>query len=238
MDMGMMEKRLSPGVENGQKTETSSQMARRRCDLQQRLAHGSEHQTIDQLRILQCERGQHIRQREHHVGVRHRQQELLLRLEPLRRGTALALRAVIVAARVVRNPLVSAFLADLDMPAEFSRAAGDERLEDLRLGQGERGQPPPRNESAQQVGYLECRPRHSDHQAVNRQAIEGTGSLAQGSHSGGLREGEKPLARYRYHALRPKGRALGYPTPTAKRFRSTTFNVPAARICCCASSRR
>ena len=172
--MGMMEERLSPRVEDGEEADAGSQVPRRRRNLQQRLTHGPEQQAVDLLGILQCEWSHHIRHREHHVGVRHGQQVLLLCVEPLRCGTALTLRAVTVAARVVGNPFMPAFIADLDMPTEHRRAASDERLDHFRPGQGERGQPPLPNEGAQQVGHLECRPRHSDRQAADLQAIEGT----------------------------------------------------------------
>ncbi len=57
---------------------------------------------------------------------------------------------------------MAAGLADLDVPAEHRCPAGDERLHYLGPCGGEPPEPPLSRQGAQQVGYLQCRPRHSD----------------------------------------------------------------------------
>ena len=63
------------------------------------------------------------RHREHDVEVRHVEQFRLAVLQPLGTRKALALRAVAISARVVRDTLMAAITAALDMTAESGGAA-------------------------------------------------------------------------------------------------------------------
>jgi len=63
------------------------------------------------------------RQREHHMIIRHRQQIGLARGQPFLRRSALALRAVPIAATIVRDLAVRALLTARDMAAEGRSAA-------------------------------------------------------------------------------------------------------------------
>jgi len=71
VDVGMMQKVLSPRMQNGQEADAGSEMPRCSCNLQQRLTHRTEEQAINHLWILQRERRKQIGQREYHMRVWH-----------------------------------------------------------------------------------------------------------------------------------------------------------------------
>ena len=92
-------------------------------DGEQRLGRRSEQQIVDDRLVLVGDGASLGRQREDDVEIADRQQIGLARGEPILRRRALALGAMAVAARVVRDPAVAAVLAALDMAAESGRAA-------------------------------------------------------------------------------------------------------------------
>jgi len=92
-------------------------------DGEQCLGRGAEQQVVDHRLVLIGDWGDLGRQGEDQVEVPDRQQVGLAGGEPVLGRCALALGAVAVAARVVRNPTVAAILAALDMATESGRAA-------------------------------------------------------------------------------------------------------------------
>jgi hypothetical protein len=86
-----------------------------RCCLEQK----REKQTS----ILKEQRTQFRWYGEHHMKVMHRQNALFARLQPSVLRKCLTLGAVTIATRVVLRLLMATIVADLHMPAEFSRAA-------------------------------------------------------------------------------------------------------------------
>lgn len=69
--------------------------------------------------------------------------------------------------------------ADIDMPAERGRAAGDNGLDHPRLNRGDRGEASLLRERAQEVGNLQCWPRHLDGKCFGLYAVEWTGCRMQ-----------------------------------------------------------
>jgi hypothetical protein len=88
-----------------------------RASAEQRLGRGAEQEVVDHL-VLVGGRRDLGRQGKDRVEVADRRQIGLAGGEPILRRRALALGAMAVAARVVRDPAVAAILAALDMAAE------------------------------------------------------------------------------------------------------------------------
>ena len=124
---------LPPGVEEGEEADAGAEMTGIGGHLQERLRGGAEEQVVENARILECEGGEGMRQGEDHVRVRHRQQRGPLLIEPFRGGTPLALRAVAIAAGVVREGAVAAAVARVDMTAQCGGPAGEEIPDDALL---------------------------------------------------------------------------------------------------------
>ena len=82
-----------------------------------------EQDGVDHRLVLEGDRGDLGRQREHHVEVGNRQELVLPRGEPVPAGVALALRAMPVAAGIVGHADRPAGSAALDMAAEFGGPA-------------------------------------------------------------------------------------------------------------------
>jgi glutamate synthase domain-containing protein 1 len=89
--MEMMLQSLVPSVENAEKSDLGSKVSRIASDLQQRGDTGAEQQSIDQPLVLECERRQLTREREHSMDVARGQQLAFALLEPADAGVALAL---------------------------------------------------------------------------------------------------------------------------------------------------
>src|ERR1019366_2109115 len=133
MDMRMMGERRTPAMENRGDADAGAEVLGVGRDRGQGLGRGLEQQIVDDGLVLVGNVGDGCRQREDEVIVWHRQQIGLARGQPVLCRRALALRAVPVAARVVRDPAVRALLASLDMAAESGRAAALDRRHDLEL---------------------------------------------------------------------------------------------------------
>src|SRR5580700_1147748 len=106
--MGMMLQSLVPGMEHAEEADLGSKMPGIASDLQQSCSTGVKQQVVDQPLVLQCQRREFPRQCEDDMHVAGRQQLSFPRLEPAQAGVALALGAVPVSARVVRDGSMSA----------------------------------------------------------------------------------------------------------------------------------
>jgi len=103
------------------------------------------------------------RQREHDVEIGNLQELGLARLQPLARLRPLTLRAVPVAAGVVRDRGVATLLAARYVSAEVCRAAGLDRAHHLELGMCEvalHGAAPCRTVIAEDIRDLQRWPGH------------------------------------------------------------------------------
>ena len=111
---------LSPGVQDGGKTNVGAEVLGIGGDCRERLCRSREQQSINLGLVLIGDRTDHGRQSEHDVEVLHRQQLCLACLKPGLRRHPLALRAVPIPAGVVGNARVGAIIAPLDMTSERS----------------------------------------------------------------------------------------------------------------------
>jgi len=128
--MGMMVERLSPGVEDGEKTDLGAQTLGVTWDGLQGLGHGAEEKVVHHFLVLQRHGGKLIRKGEYRVVILHRFQEVLgAGLHPLCSGCGLALGAVAIAAGVVGDLGVTALVALPDVPAQGRGATQRDVLE-------------------------------------------------------------------------------------------------------------
>ena len=135
--VGMVFEFLVPRVQHAEEADFGAETPRVAGDLEQGLGAGSKQQIVERLFIGESERRERVRQRENDVEVARRQNLGTPRIEPAMAGVGLALRAVPIAARVIRNGAASAAGAFVDVSAERGRAAafdGVERL-DVRPAQ-------------------------------------------------------------------------------------------------------
>src|SRR6266852_6151993 len=123
VDMGMMLQSLVPGMEHAEEADLGSKVAWIAGDLQQSGSAGMKQQVVDQTFILQGERSQFARQCEDNVHVAGAQQLPFPRLKPALAGVALALGAVTVTARVVRDDGMSAGRALIAMSTQHCGTA-------------------------------------------------------------------------------------------------------------------
>jgi hypothetical protein len=98
MDMGMVMEVLSPGVKHGEEAELGTQVSGVGSDLEQGLRRGAQEKMVDNLRVLQSQRGQLLRQCKDQVEVRHREKFAGSLGQPLVAGRELAFWAMPVAA--------------------------------------------------------------------------------------------------------------------------------------------
>ena len=109
-----------------------------RVDGSQRLRGCSEQDIVDNGLVLERDDLNFRRHGEHDVEIRHVEQFRLPVLQPLRPRKTLALRAIAVATRVVRDALVAAIAATLDVTAERGSATILDRSHGMPLRGGQR----------------------------------------------------------------------------------------------------
>jgi len=129
MDVGMMLKVLSPGMEHAKKPDLCSQMLRVAGEFEQRLCAGPEEQIVKQPLVLQSESREFVRQGEDDVEVRNWQQLSRPRSHPSGTCVPLASWAVPVPARVVRDGLMTAARALITMAAQGRSATSNDGIE-------------------------------------------------------------------------------------------------------------
>jgi hypothetical protein len=133
MQMGMMRKRLPPGVQDGNESDECTQVPVVGGDLQQRSGSRLEEEPVGDLRVLKGQRGKRVRQCEDDVGVRDRQKIGALALEPPRRGGSLALRTVAISAGGLGDLTMTTGVARLDVPVQSCGPTRGQRSHDPGL---------------------------------------------------------------------------------------------------------
>jgi hypothetical protein len=118
---------LAPTVQDRQEADLRPKMGGIGGDGAQRLRRSPEQDVVDHRLVLERDGGDLVRQREDHMEVRHGQQLGPAVLEPLCAGERLALGAVSVTTRVVRDGLMAAAVTPLDVTAERGGAAAFDR---------------------------------------------------------------------------------------------------------------
>jgi hypothetical protein len=139
IEMRMMLKILTPGMQDGEESDLGAQVLGVRADRSQGLGRRLEEQVVDQGFVLQGERCDFLGQGEDDVEIRAVQKFSLPMLDPLRPGERLALRAMPVPARVVGDSLMIAGAALLPVAAKCSGPAALNRSQHalLRARQGD-----------------------------------------------------------------------------------------------------
>ena len=108
MDVGMVVKILAPAVQHRDETDLGAEMSWVGGDRAQRLGRRPEQDGVDHRLVLESDRGDLGRQREHHVEIGDRKKLILARGEPVPAGLSLALRAM---------PVATGIVGDADRPA-------------------------------------------------------------------------------------------------------------------------
>ena len=98
VDVRMKLQALIPTMEHAEETDLGSKMPRIASDLQQGLGARVKEQVVNEPLVLQCERGQFLRQCEDGVDITSGQQFPLARLEPASARVALAAWAMPISA--------------------------------------------------------------------------------------------------------------------------------------------
>ncbi len=127
----------APAVQDGHEPDRGAEVLRVCCELLHRPGRGGEEQTVELALILQHQCIELARDGEHGVEMLHVQHILLPLADPLLLFHRLALGAVAVAAGVVGLVGVSAFGADVGVPAQGLGAAFHDRLGSLPGLQGD-----------------------------------------------------------------------------------------------------
>jgi hypothetical protein len=130
----VVEQRLGPGVQDGEKADLSAEMTRVAGDLEQCLRCGAKEDLVDRLLVVPRQGGNFCGHGEHDVEVGNRQKILGTRREPLGTLVPEARGAVAAAAAVVGRVLGPAVLAPVEMPPERGGAAAPEQREHCLLG--------------------------------------------------------------------------------------------------------
>src|SRR6202158_3679683 len=163
MDMRMMGERRTPSMENRGDADAGAEMPGVGGDGDQGLGRYLKQDIVDCRLVLIRDIADRRRQREDQVIVWHRQQIGLASRQPFLRHSPLALRAVPVAAAVVRYPGVCALLAARDMSAESCGAAALDRRHHLELAEAHMagiGPAPCRAVAAKDIRDLQRWTRH------------------------------------------------------------------------------
>ena len=133
MQVRMMEQCLAPSVEDGEEAKLRTEMLGIGRDAAQGLGGGVEQDVVDRSFVVMGDGGDLLRQGEDDVEVWHCEELGSAVFEPFGARQGLALWAVAIAARVVRDALVAAGIALLDVAAEGGRATLFDRRHDATL---------------------------------------------------------------------------------------------------------
>src|SRR5271165_3300596 len=163
VDVGMMLKVLSPGMEHAEEADVGSQALGIASQFEHRRRAGAVEQIVEPPLVLQEQSGEFMGQREHDVEVRHGQQLSRPRGQPLGARVPLALGTVPIAAGVERDGLMAAADALIAMTTLCRGAAADDGIEHLAMRPGKMRLlllPKTVARSTDDVGHLEGGPAH------------------------------------------------------------------------------
>ena len=125
--VGMMLHGLGPGMEHTEESDLGAEAFGIAGDFDQCFSTEAQQHRIDELLVLQRELGQKTRHRENDVGIGDGKKFFLPPVDPTKAGIGLTLWTMPVTARVVRVAGIAATGALIDMVAESSGAAADDR---------------------------------------------------------------------------------------------------------------
>ncbi len=171
MHVRVVQQVLPPGVQHAQEADLRAQMLWVGGDGAQRLRRRPEQDVVDHGLVLERDGRDRFRHGEHDVEVGHVEQFRLAVLQPLGPCETLALRTVPVTARVVRDALMAAIAATLDVTAERGGAAAFDRDHGA----------PPRGRQRRAVLVTESRAEVAEH-VRHFQPLAGHETRASGGH--------------------------------------------------------
>ena len=124
---------LPPGMQDAQEADLRTEVFGIGRDLDQRCGTGFEQELEENSLVLPDEWNQRVGHAEDEVVIVNRQQLLLAGCQPLVTSVGLALRAMTIAARVVRDGLMAAAVTLVPVSAERGRAAALDGSEHFQL---------------------------------------------------------------------------------------------------------
>jgi hypothetical protein len=154
---------LSPGMQNAEEADLSTEMLGIGSHLEQCGGAGFKQQGEENLLVLPDQGDQGVRDTEDEVIVADRQQFLLSGTQPLLPSVGLALWTVAIPTRVVGDGLIAATDTLITMAAQSRCPAADDGIEDLDLSPGQGlpiAFPEPASCQANHIGHLPEGPYH------------------------------------------------------------------------------
>src|ERR1700736_5611914 len=164
VDVRVMAHGRAPAVQHGSDADAGAEVPGIGGDRGQGLGRSLEQEIVDDRLVVIGDVAERRRQREHDMEVRHGQQIGFARGKPVLCRRALALRAMPVAATVVRDLGVRALLAARDMSAQSRGTAALDRRHRLQLAEADMagiGSAPCRSMIAEDIRDLQCWTRHA-----------------------------------------------------------------------------
>jgi hypothetical protein len=164
MDMRVELELLIPGMQDREETNFRTEMSWIASDFEKCFRTGAEQQIVDDFLVLQSQWRELRRQREHHMDVTRREKLSLARGDPAFPGRGLTLRAVAIAAAVVRDggtmPAAGTFV---EMAAECGGTTlpnGQQHFDMLPTEPVAVSFEESSSRGADEIGHLEGRPAH------------------------------------------------------------------------------
>src|SRR6267143_4400563 len=163
MNMWVGREFLTPGMQNTEEADFCTEVLGIARDFQEAFRTGAKQEIVEDLLVLQDQRGQMTRKREDDMDVTRWEKFLTTRCEPAIASSGLTLRAMPISARVVGDGAMSAASALIEMSAERGGTTPRNSQEHFDVLPGD-----PLtasfdecvSRSADQIGHLEGRPVH------------------------------------------------------------------------------
>jgi hypothetical protein len=163
MNMWVGREFLTPGMQNTEEANFRTEMVGIASHFEESFCAGAKQEIVEDLLVLQDQRGQMTRKREDHMDVARWEKLLATCCEPAIASSCLTLRAVPISTGVVGNGAMSAASALIEMSAERGGATPRNRQEhfdvlpaDPLTASFDEGV----SRSADQIGHLEGWPVH------------------------------------------------------------------------------
>src|SRR5258708_30994667 len=109
---------LTPGMQNTEEADFCAEVFGIAGHFEESFCTGAKQEIVEDLLVLQNQRGQMTRKGEDHMDVARREKLLLTCCEPAIASSCLTLRAVPISTRVVGDGAMSTASAFIEMPAE------------------------------------------------------------------------------------------------------------------------
>ena len=159
----MMLQLLIPGMKHTEEADFRAQMLRRASDFEQRCRASPEQEIVDDLLVLQGQRGEATRKSEDDMDVAGGQEFLAARLQPTVASVGLALRAVPIATGIVRDGAIPAAGTFIHMAAQHRGPAacdGRQHFEVLSRDPSATAFDEFLSRHSDEIGHLQRRPTH------------------------------------------------------------------------------